>query len=137
MKAEEDFSVRLKCFRLCSFEKIVKIQLEVSTDAHPEIKSYWFSNLPQWLKYNLQCRTKSCDTPKHKTFRYNFSSKQKESGKYKSGNNIFSFEHFQNQLLRIHHFQSFSVIVPSHPFLPHPDAIPNFTGPGSGPGGPA
>ena len=47
---------------------------------------------PIQLKYNLQCRTKSCDSPKHKTFTYNFSSKQKESGKYKSENNIFSFE---------------------------------------------
>ena len=54
--------------------------------------SHWFSNLPQQLKYNLQCRTKSCDSPKHKTFRYNFAPKQKESEKYKSGDKMFNFE---------------------------------------------
>ena len=50
--------------------------------------SLCFSNMPHHLEYNLDRRTKSCDSLKHKTFTNNFSPKQKVSGKYKRWDNI-------------------------------------------------
>ena len=89
MNAGEDFPLKLNSFHLGLFDQS---KLCCSSENFKYGISHWFSNLSQQLKYNLQCRIESCDSPKHKTFSYNFPKKQKVSGKYKREDKISSLE---------------------------------------------